>query len=175
MTPEQIALWEAHANAETDLKVKAQMLDIVAHVRRDSGSIEAVTAATEFLHGAMKRYTAPKPDALLEQQLSILRNELGPLIERLFATHPRMEVMLAHGIGLLTSYGVLDVVIIAHEEHLKAQAATELLLNDCRQFIFDAFDQHGLDLHEDGCDETEDCGCPRIKQANDLLRGWVAK
>lgn len=172
MTPEQLALWEAHANAETDPKVKAQMLDIVAHVRRDSGSIEAVTAATEFLQGAMRHYTA---DALLEQQLSILRSELGPLIEKLLASHPRMEMLLAHGIGLLTSHGVLDVVIVEHEERLKAQAAHDLLLEDCRQFIFDAFDQHGLDLHEDGCDETDDCGCPRIKQANDLLRGWVAK
>lgn len=51
----------------------------------------------------------------------------------------------------------------------------EQLLEGCRQFIFDAFDKHGYDLHEDGCNETDDCSCPRIKQANDLLRGWVAK
>jgi hypothetical protein len=70
----------------------------------------------------------------------------------------------------------LAVAIAAdHKERLKAQAASELLIEDCRQFIFDAFDKHGYDVHDDGCAEDDTCSCPRAVQANALLHGWVAK
>jgi hypothetical protein len=56
-----LALWEERANAETDPKIKAQMLDIVEHARRDPDSLALHVKVMEFLREAMARYVKRSP------------------------------------------------------------------------------------------------------------------
>lgn len=63
-------------------------------------------------------------------------------------------------------------------EALAREANTYGSLNECQAFIFAAFDEHGLELHEfddDGeirCPQDDTCECPLAREVNRLLKGW---
>lgn len=61
---------------------------------------------------------------------------------------------------------------------ISREFAKELLtrLRDCQAFIFAAFDEHGLELHDQfdtgECPQDDTCTCALATEANRLLKGW---